>query len=242
MMIFITSAPKSGTHLLAKIVDELLGGYPVSVKEKKALKSFDYGSYAQHRALVGHFRFAHLETNPSLRALVFGRKLFVLIRDPRDICVSMVYYLEQSVNPMHVAAARQLAGLDLKDKIKKTALGFEVLAGQFRIADLAQHCGGFLEMVEHAPEACLLRYEDFFDAGLAAGKIADFLSIDKNLVSACINNAFSTALRTKRDGVPYSWRKTFDDELQHFFNDHFGSIISRLGYPLCQPSASPGTT
>ncbi len=230
-MIFISSMPKAGTHLLATVMQELFGEYPVPVRKKVPGEVIDFAQFASHPLLMGHFRAGSVQQNPALQALMQGRKILILIRDPRDVCNSMLHYLLQSSHPLHRKVQPLLQGLDYSEQIKAVAAGLDASDRSFKVGRLQAHCGGFIEVAQLLPQACVLRYESFF-AGHASASLATFLELDQDRVANAIDNALRSGSKTKRAGIAFAWRDNFDPALQAFFIVHYGDIIQKLGYQL----------
>lgn len=228
-MIFISSMPKAGTHLLATVMQDLFGEYPVPVRKKVPGEVIDFAQFASHSLLMGHFRASSVQQNPALQALMQGRKILILIRDPRDVCNSMLHYLLQSSHPLHRKVQPMLLGLPYAEQIKAVAAGLAAPDRSFKVARLQAHCGGFVEVAQLLPQACVLRYESFFD-GQASATLAAFLELDQDHIAGAIDNALRSGSKTKRAGIASAWRDNFDPALQSFFIAHHGDIIRQLGY------------
>jgi hypothetical protein len=226
-MIFVTSIPKAGTHLLCQVIEYVVGTYPVSLKKGRA---FEPGRFEDHPYLVGHFRREHLAGSDALFRLFARRAAVVLIRDPRDICNSMLRYLEREPAERYRAAARKLEGLDYPARIKAVAAGIRVAEMEFKIPSLVDACSGFLELRDLLPELVIVRYEDFFGDCVAADKLAPVLRCETRVARAAIERAVTTATRTKDVGQPQAWRRNFDEELAAYMRETYGDIIARLGY------------
>lgn len=203
-MIFITSTPKTGTHLLAQTLEMLTGHYSVSVKKNNLANTDDYLRFQEYPNLVGHFRLSHVTKNMALRQLMYIRKVFILIRDPRDVCNSMLHYLEQSANPDHIAATKQLLGLSYQDKTKAAASGITIPGLKFTVAS---HCSGFIELADTLPHACLLRYAHFFSDDSLPETIANFLECETHLVKECLNKALNADTVLKESAFPTLGKK-----------------------------------
>lgn len=232
-MIFITSIPKSGTHLLATVIEQATGEYPVSVKKYGLDENSNLSKYQDIKGLIGHFRVAQLESNESLKYHFAKRKIIILIRDPRDICNSMLHYLERSVNSHHKNVASLLEHMDYDSKIKAVASGLISSDKSFKVANLTQLCSGFIEIQHLFPEqTTIIKYEDFFTENIARDKIAKFLDIDQQSAERYIQNALSSETKTKNIGLPYAWKKNFNDHLKSFINESHSDIIRQLGYEV----------
>ena len=232
--VFITSIPKSGTHLLASLVREVTGTYPTSVKEKKNSATYDFSVFSKLPNLLGHYRISHVKGSDSLRDLFAKRKVIVLVRDPRDICNSMLHYLYSSTNLNHVAARQRLLDLDYESQIIKIAEGFRVQERDFGVPNIRNCCSGFLEIAEEFKSAHVIRYEEFFDEDSFSRVIQSIFSINKDQAIHTLCIALSGGSRTKRnDGAsPNQWRSLFSDRLKTYFSNNFSDVIASLGYDV----------
>ena len=230
-MIFITSIPKAGTHLLASVVQELYGVYPVSVKKSGGMHSSSYSQYVGHPCLVGHFRDYHLAGNDGLLSLFKSRKVLVLIRDPRDVVVSMVHYLLGQRDPRQRRLADLMRDEPLREQIMMVAGGISLIDRSFEVLRLNDHCDGFLGIKDLLPEVCVVRYEDFF-TDTAARQLSSFLGFSRRQVKQAVTSALGGRSQTKRQGVAFDWIASFDEPLKAYFDGEHGTAITSLGYSL----------
>lgn len=226
---FITSIPKSGTHLLASLVREITGEYPTSVK-KSLSENADYEKYARFQNLVGHFRINNIEESRSLKDLFLARRVLVMIRDPRAICNSMLHYLMKSENQRHVEIRKKILGLSFDDQIIQISRGIVSDDRSFKVPELSVACAGFLEIIDRIPSSTLFRYEDFFVGDRNMEKIAVCFGVDTERARVCLNNAISGGSKTKREGTPDSWKSAFSPSLVSYFDENYRDLIAGLGY------------
>lgn len=230
-MIFITSVPKAGTHLLASVIQELLGVYPTSVKKAGVMHASAYAQYRGQACLVGHFRDHQIRGNDGLLELFKARKVIVLVRDPRDVCKSMVHYLLQQEEPRQRQLADLIRDLPFKEQVMCVAGGLSLVDKSFEVLRLEEHCDGFVGVQAVAPAVCVVRYEDFF-TDVAAKQLAEFLGFNRRLVKQAVSKALGGRSQTKRKGAPFEWLHAFDDELKAYFDVEHGEALRKLGYPL----------
>ncbi len=232
-MIFCTSAPKSGTHLLAKVIENLTGRYTVTIKRGMPDSEIRRRSNAFPN-IGGHFRLKDFRGSEALMETLAERSLFILIRDPRDVCASMVTYLARKGNYEHQQAFQCLADLEGEAAIMRVAEGFDSGDSSFRQPSIEQACAGFLEIRQLCPWSTVLRYEEFFTPE-AAQKIAAGLGLDQDIVQGAISSALISDTRTKHTGTPRVWL-TFSDELKDYFREKHSRLIERLGYDVEEPN------
>ncbi len=230
-MIIITSIPKAGTHLFGKIIENLFGVYPSSLK-KEGGQFVTFDSYKSNPYICGHIRYNHLIEENHLKEIFVGRKVFVLIRDPRDICISMVHYMLNSNNFAHKRVAELLRNHSFSEQVILISNGIKIPNLNFKVSSLNYHCSGFLEYLESDLECVLLRYEDFFEAEKIAPRIANYLNIDVAKVQRAIENSLGAQTKTLRSGRPLAWKDDLDKSLKAYFRDSFGELITDLGYDL----------
>jgi hypothetical protein len=226
---FITSIPKSGTHLLASFVNAVAGEYPTSVKKEHDRK-FDYGRYARAANLVGHIRARQISENSSLASLFASRRVLVLVRDPRAICNSMLHFLGSSHHDYHAKALQRIEHFPFDERIMSIAKGLVAEDGRFMVPELTKMCSGFVELTKMHPDAHLLRYEDFFDVDSMGDRLAGIFEIDRTHARACLSTALSGGSRTKREGDPNGWRAAYSPKLRRHFKDNYGAVLASLGY------------
>ncbi|MCX7092902.1 MAG: hypothetical protein NTY50_05560 [Methylobacter sp.] len=231
---FATSIPKAGTHLFGKVIELISGQYPLSVKKN----TLDYGlskkqlSLLESCNLLGHFRSIHLDEDIYLKNLFLSRTVFILIRDPRDICNSMLHYLETSTNLNHQSIANLLVGLNYTEKIKLLSSGLKSPNSEFEVYNLNDHCSGFLEIKNHIPDAVIIKYEDFFDGDKISNTLSHALGVPYELVDVSVKKALASDTKTKRVGIPYMWKHSYDEQLIDYLNNNFSQVISAFGYDL----------
>jgi hypothetical protein len=230
MSYFITSIPKSGTHLLATVIQDLTGAYPRSVKKIDGRDTV-YGGYEPSESLVGHFRARAIRNNESLAKLFSERQVLVLVRDPRAICNSMLHHLMTSRHRRHQEGRDQVQALPFNEQIIRVSKGLFAADGRNIVAELAKMCTGFAEIKKLYPDAVFLRYEDFFDPAFTAEKMPGIFGIDAQRAREVVDRALTGGSRTKREGNPNGWRAVFDADLVNYFDINYGGLINQLGYP-----------
>jgi hypothetical protein len=160
-----------------------------------------------------------------------------LIRDPRDVIISGVFYHERCTserwltvpNPKFQGRSYQqtLAGLpSLEEKMR-----FEMLHGSRSIRDM-------LAWNYRNPVFYEAKYEDLIeDVELRRFRdIFTFLGYPENQMAELLQIAFDGSLfsgRTSahvRSGKPRQWQSYFTKPLHRQFLDHFGDALVRLGY------------
>lgn len=163
-------------------------------------------------------------------------RAFVVIRDPRDIVVSLVYSVSLSHTPTPIT-------LLLRDPIANASSRNKLQIGMFLLAQWAE----YLRSWNRAPEfdnVLLARYEDLI-AGLPAELARLFSFLHWNVPQSVINaiaqdNAFAArAARPagqenlfshRRKGIAGDWRNHFNRDLARLFEEAFPGLLTELNY------------
>lgn len=254
---YVLTIPKAGTFLLSKMLTMLtdkkgapvwatfpganVWQYPnenrdVLLPEKKMEKSFKT-FLARNQFHFAHFNFAenfnlYSSTHPEYIKII-------LIRDLRDVCISMVYYLSEEIEA-------EINNSNFDDKLM-----FVIQQGDlskehhfWKIEKLAKIA---VEWIKD-PEVVVCRFENLVGenggGSLKAQQnqiktIARALNI--NLTSKKLNKMTSQLFGvrqgpdiggTYREGKIGSWQNHFKDDHKEAFNQILGPLQSELGYPL----------
>jgi hypothetical protein len=237
--------PKAGTHLLSRII-EYTYGRPMLPLKKTALSAMpsinrlvdelDYRDFLFH----GHFRYHHFSHLLTSRHW----KIVVLVRDPRDVILSMRDFLSTSSDPIHAEAYATISELSYREQIKALVRGIKT--PRFEMARLESYCRGWVQWQRR--RAILLKYEELASEETAV-RLAEFLDLQLPRVLAAVRKGYGADNPTKRIGKAGRWQEVLDDDLIEFFRQEDGGAIEHLGYnwdkgPANQPSneeASAGT-
>lgn len=229
MKIALTSIPKSGTHLLATVIENIVGDYSVTLRKNLDPQS-RYARKAIRRQVVGgHLRISAI-MSPNYFPFFQDRKVIALIRDPRDICNSMIHYIEKSHRIEHKMLSMALNGLEYDEKICRIADGINISETNTRIPPIDVSCRGFIEVVDHFTDSIIIRYEDFFEADIITQKISNFLEISPDSAHDAVMKALKSDTKTKRVGKSQHWRETFSPYLIKYFAEQHGDLIRYMGY------------
>lgn len=219
---------------MSSLVESWSGSPVISVKEKANYKDFNFEKYLNYPNLVGHYRLSHIRGNSSLRDLFVKRNVIVMIRDPRDICNSMLHYLLKSTNRMHQVASKQLIGLSYDEQIMLIAEGISDSNDVAITPSLEKWCSGFIELQEEVSDAFVLRYEDFFEINSISKFLSQIFTINEIKARSLVESALLSGSKTKREGgaKPVQWRSVYSENLKEYFEVNHGAIIERLGYKI----------
>jgi hypothetical protein len=217
------SVPKSGTHLLTAIFDAM-GYRTVAQPKAEGRQVLDGGEFGPQEAVYfyGHWR---CKTATAERLAQHGLRTLLLLRDPRDIWLSMADYLQAGQPRAAVAGEPRLMSMPL-DEIRRMVIeGFE--RPGFKCRPIRSFCEGWKKWQDHG--AVVLRYE-------AIGQSVASGILMKELLAVGIDPAefLEAARRTFRPTGPASgaarWRHTFDDELRALWKEHATGVASSFGY------------
>lgn len=229
--ILATSIPKTGTMMLSKLVTELTGLKPQGSSSVLTKENIDLPS---DTFLLSHA--PALEENLKLLSEK-NFKVIVLLRDPRDVIVSMYYYF----GPKHAKK------LELDHVLDKNAIIMlhitkwyltthkDSVAGPYLAGDYHQ----FFDWKKH-PDVFFTSYESL--VGSKGGgsdevqkkeisALAQFLGInlcEDELTKIAANIYGGTA--TFRNGSRGSWRNHFTPEHVAAFKEYAGDLLIELGY------------
>jgi hypothetical protein len=255
VMYFITMR-KAGTHLLEKYLRLLT---TKTDEEYRKLNNSIENRYV--RSVSGknlQIRFKHLcDNNLNMHQIAAEIKKILLIRDPRDVLLSSIYFIpkmpKSSKDLDALRFIKSWAPLSLEDKItsmitqqppeeienylswtcKKKQILFPcmyVFVGQFPLA---------LKWLEQ-PNTLLIRFEDLvgpMGGGskeaqyLAMQRIADFIGypFDEEVYNKISADLFGKS-RTFRSGKIGGWKEAFTEEHKELFKERYSQILDGLGY------------
>lgn len=228
MNIFGTSIPKSGTHLLVNIFEKL-GFETIACRKVGGAERLpeDFEAKTDRPSYL----YAHLRATPQTVRDVErqGLQTVVMIRDPRDICLSMADFLQSGRPKSSHKAEPSLSKMGRRQLILDTIRGFK-LPG-YRTAPVSRICEGWLEWSRHG--ALIVRYEDVVDSVRTGVAMQEW-----KVLGLCPQRVLDASVASyKRSGTTFNrgeserWRDEFDDELQAFWRKHAGETAGLLGYP-----------
>ena len=244
--VFIVSYPKSGNTWTRFLIANLL--YPDKspdfrnineiIPDPEALSKRHLAKMARPRIIKTHQYF-----HPSYRKIVF------VVRDPRDVAVSLYYFQKK----MRVYSDE----FPIDQHVKRFVSNVNPLYGSW-----GENTAGWLATRGIDPEFLLLRYEDILkDPAAELRKIADFLHIDASPEALALAVERSSAdnmrklersqallwssTKETRQDIPFvrtaksgNWRTELPETCVIEIERTWGDIMQHLGYPLlCSQSA-----
>ena len=220
MGLFLTSIPKSGTHLLVPVLEAALGERARVIAKRVAHGPRAAAFFARHPFVYGHIRCRVRVTVPPDVCVL------ALIRDPRDVLLSMRDYLFRSPNPRYRAMRRLLGRLSLEDQLIRLADG--VRAGLFAVAPIEAHCGHMLEWRKRG--GAIVRYEELLEP---AGADALAAALGRPDLRDALAAALAAELQA-RSGTTFNvggtrWRREMPQAVLEHLRRR-SAIVARLGY------------
>lgn len=244
--VLANSFPKSGTHMLLQILCSLpkaryFQGFIASAPSRPnivrpieiQLQLID--RVAPREVIPGHVHF-----DPRAADLLSKRNFvhYFIYRDPRDVCVSEMFYLG-SMNYFH-SLHRDFADEQL-DQDQKLLLAIEGLKFQRRDAlypNIAERFHWYRGWKDR-PDVCAVRYEDFRGGDIKAtvNRIVEFYQARTNYdfdMRQVANSAISAIApersHTFRSGVSGEWKQHFKPVHKERMKELAGELLIELGY------------
>jgi len=225
------SLPKSGTHLLASIFREL--GFETAAVRKEGVSEIVDVRILETARPGDLYYYGHLRARQSdvvEAAQKNGFRVVVLLRDPRDVCLSMVDFL-QSGRPAAIRRGEpQLTRMSRSQLLRGVICGFD-LPG-YRTPPMADLAKGWLEWREHG--AVVIRYEELAIAARGGPPIESVEKLGIAPAAFCAATAAvfgDTSGKTFNKGVCGRWQAEFDSEARELWRRTASGVSAYLGYP-----------
>lgn len=234
---FLASFPKSGNTWLRFIAAHLTHpGQTVDFSTIGQQVADTHLASARELAAVPRPRLLKTHRHVERRM----RRVVYLVRDPRDVCVSMFHY------------SRKTGRLDATEPAEVQMPAFAL---SFVLADgWAEHVGGWIGAREGREGFLLLRYEDLLaDAPAQIARLAAFLGSQAD-AARCEQIAQATDRRVMRrqeqeqgkdwqgakgtdQSIPFvrkasagGWRDELPGEAARLMRERWGDVMDQLGY------------
>jgi hypothetical protein len=241
--VLLNSVPKAGTNLLKRVVALIRGTSPRTIyhlDERVGRRTWrELGRAVPGQVLTGHLVWsselaARLETD--------GFRVFLMVRDPRDVIVSGVNYVTNMDldHPLHLYF--KSLGSD-RDRLIAYIRGIpaELWADAqvptiWRDYDLTRFLGWLNDR-----DCAVVRFEDLVGPKgggqrrlqiQAIASIASHLGrpLDEAEAARVADLAFSARSRTFHCGQIGRWQDAFDEEVTETFRAKYAPALARLGY------------
>lgn len=211
--LFVTTFPKTGTHLLWHIL-----GLVKDESDSVTLKYYTGGSIEFQR-VIGVRIFpngigGHIPYSKEALELSDGMKKFTLVRDPRDAIVSLSHYYEDPENDFKFG---RLWGIpDFRTAYDRLMLIIEVIR---------EFWYQYLPWIK-VKGINILRYENLlFDPHKELAPYAYLAPLE-----TLVERARFRGTDTFRKGIPGEWTKEFKPRHIKRFNQLYGDIMEAWGY------------
>lgn len=245
-MIFPTtlvhSVPKSGTHLLGNIVSNLPGA-PKVKEERCWINAHNYKELNQRR---NEILFTHLPRTPEIEQIINESEIkhIFISRDPRDIVVSLYYYIMNvdHNNPLYNYIK------ELKNKseqINAIITGVKLTAEDEKKYNTSRSLNFFEEFSpiynwRNAENLLVLQYEELINersSEKALYRILEYYEpylkqfpLSSTEILAKLSSSLSEKLWIFRKGTTGQWKSEFSTENKNTFKRIAGQLLVELNY------------
>jgi len=239
--VLVNSIPKSGTHLLREVLNQLPGiiprwTYHVDHQIEGYRKQFQYGR-------CGQVLTAHMSWEPGLLSLLNNKnyRIILMVRDLRDIAVSSAFYggyKDKSHRLYNYLSSLSSDDERLMAQIK--GIDGHFLSDGVRSKSWGEHASEFLPWLNE--DNCLLvRFEDLIGEDGGGDWLTQMKAIEsvtrhlgftltEEEINKIANNAFKAKARTFRKGQIGDWKNHFKDEHVKAFKETAGQALIEMGY------------
>jgi hypothetical protein len=231
MRIFGTSFPRAGTHLLTAAFARM--GFATVPCPKLGLT---VRPEALRQALVDGpaYAYGHWRAEPAAVAALreHGFGVILLLRDPRDLCLSLADFFLAGQPAELIARAPWIRALDRREVVARLITGTDL--ADYTGWPIARRCANWVEWAQSG--AAVLRYEDLHEPALrraAAARLAP-LGLDPAAFDAALAASLGDrAGRTFNTGEAHRWRREFDAGLVALWNREAAGCATLFGYEEC---------
>jgi hypothetical protein len=215
--ILVTSIPKSGTHLLISIIAKAISREPTYLGKNADLSQLPSGLY-----------FGHLRVHQVCNFDPSSWKVICLIRDSRDILLSMRDFLKvDRIREKFREGRAHFLSLGPDDQLRYL---IRPSGPRINFGPIFKHCSGFIEWSEH--RALVVRYREIL-GGKSDLPIAQFLEIDPHKVEKLREKTIGTDTKTFNKGIVDRWKTEMSQDVLEYFHRHFSeAYLKTLGYKV----------
>jgi hypothetical protein len=231
------SVPKSGTHLVERILCLCPGYY------RRLIRKIHVGNIGEYGDLdvllpklgAGQILTAHLYHSEARASAIRtnGVKGLFLYRDPRDVLISSVHYIARLEKHGYHEAMRDCT--TLRERLLMRLKG----RPEHNMGPLATMLDGHKGWL--AEDVLSIRFEDLIGARGGGdnarqreviARIWNVLGLppDPMAIERIAERAFSSVSPTFRKGSTGQWRDVFDDEIRDAFKKYAGWTVIDYGY------------
>lgn len=246
--VLANSMPKSGTHLIATLLDQLEG-----MRFAGHLVAFDVGdAHAPEKSLAhldkrlralrdSHYIGAHLIRDPRVEERIAAApvKLLTILRDPRAVVLSGAHYVMDAKQLKDRDEALEIYP-DLDSVLRALVHGHGEPGDRFYFPEIGQRYAAYAAWAD-SEVGHLVRFEDLIggrgggsdDAQVAqVAAIVDHLGYHEGVATPTeiAERLFSDKVITFRTGAIDSWRREMPADLVREIEDRCAATMDRLGY------------
>lgn len=245
--LFGNAIPKAGSHLLHQALQGFTAigpfvnpGMPPVNRDAANRKRDQAGILRQLSAMgPGDIRYGYLVAEaPYVDVLrQNGWATVFVLRDPRDVVVSLMHYVADKQVQHDFHEAFQTVWRTPKARLQAIIEGARL--PHSRLSDPATQYRRYLDWLEF-DEVLTVRFEDLIlNRRETLGRILDFVqqrgAWRLTLPREQALDALEAAIRPQRSGTfrrgqPGEWRQWFDEDLKRLFKERTGDLLIRLGY------------
>jgi len=239
----VHSVPKSGTHLLANIISNLPGA--PKVEEERCW--INLNNYKELNQRKNEILMSHLPRTPEIEGVLNESRVkhIFISRDPRDIVVSLYYYIMNidHFNPLY----NYLRELKTKsDQINAIITGVKLSEEDERKYNTSRSYNLFEEFSpiynwRNTKNALIIQYEELIEEETRDKVLSQVLEyyepylkhtmqLNNEEAIAKLKNGFSKDIWIFRKGTTGQWRTEFDIENKNTFKNVAGQLLIDLGY------------
>lgn len=240
------SMPKSGTHLLGTLLDQVEG-----MRFNGRLVLFHQAHQGSPQAPLheldrrlrtlrrSHYLGSHLICVPEVvdRVDAHDVKMITILRDPRAIVLSAAHYILAA--PQLSRREQALAKFPDKDALlRATVFGVGEPGDDFYAPEIGERYASYAAWAD-STVGITVRFEDMIGARGGGSsdrpvheveRILAYLGLPVEPAAAIADNLFSDKVITFRSGAIDSWREELSSELLHEIEERCGETMERLGY------------
>jgi hypothetical protein len=186
----------------------------------------------------GYFIAGHVPCTETFEGLLkeLNFRHIIIIRDPRDVLVSMAHYIAKPVHPL----SKTMSKFSFNKRIQFLMKGGMV--GNRIILNFKDAYSSMLKW-RYSRDCVLIRFEELIgekgggnksSALMTLKNIAGYLDInlDDSRMNYIYSNIFDVNSPTFRKGKIGSWKEEFPAGLLDNFNEQMKEIITELGYEI----------
>lgn len=232
--LFVATIPKSGTHLVGKLITEISGRTWVTCKTLHALDQKEIDELSEKNVYMSHA--------PCLLHnydLVNKNKLktIVLVRDPRDLLISLAFWVKK-----HPQSFLDCNNLEIDELITYLIRHYNIVRPEIpKITGLKEVYSSFLAWSSY-PDHLITKFENLVGAQGGGDdslqkreitRIAQFLNkpLSEDEITSIRNSLFG-GTKTFREGKIGEWKKYFSAEQKQLFKEAAGDLLIQLAYEV----------